>query len=222
MPPLLIALATVALYFLIPRSQRGGGMTVIQTPTNTPTGITTGFVQPTGQAGGSPVPSTGIANAPGTGQSGVPQSSPQAQRYVPSAQTSPQEFYSYPNVFGPQYVPTRVTGSPASSGGCGCGGHASTPKPQSDCSISVSRATNSGCLAPTTRSLFTPATQPIFDSWLANVASEPDSTAFTAWRASQQAQQDQSPLNENDNAPAVGFISPHIGIRPQPRVGRVA
>lgn len=227
MPSLLIALGVVALYFLTPKSARTGGFAVLQTPANTPIGINTGLIVPSAQAGGSPGPVAGVVNAPGTGQSGVPQASPQAQSVVPKASPAPSEFYSYPGVFAPTFVPTRVpksSGGSANCGGCsgGCGG---TPKSKaaSDCATSVARATNSGCLAPTTRSLFTSQNEPFFNNWFANVASDPDANAFTAYRAANQSQQDMSPLSEQDNAPSIGFVSPVIGLnKHRPTAGRVA
>lgn len=232
MPPLLIALATVALYFLLPKQQRTGGMTVVQTPNNTPIGINSGFVVPAAQSNGTPGPVAGVVNAPGVSQSGVPQSSPQAQKVVPAAtvpQNQPSEFYSYPAVFSPTFTPTKVSDIMTSQfgstgcGGCsgGCGG---TPlsKPASDCATSMSRATNSGCLAPITKSLYTRQNAPFFDRWFANVASDPDANPFTVYRAFNQAQQYDSPLEEGNNVPPVGFVSPVIGLNAHtPRPDRV-
>ena len=213
MPPLLIALAVGALYFLIPRNQRAG-VAVVQTPSNTPIGITSGFIVPPGQVGGSPSPITGTTNAPGTRQSGVPQSSSQAQAYTPPASQPASEFYNYTNVLQGRFTPTKV---PNSSGGCsGCSGGCGARKPASqgnasDCQTSARRASNSGCLTPTTRSLFTPTNQPLFDSWFANVGSIPEANAFTAYQANQQSVQDSNPQTD-DVTPSVGFTSTVIGI----------
>lgn len=216
MPPFLIAMMVAGLYFLIPKNQRSG-VAVLQTPNNTPIGVNTGFVVPPGQVGGSPSPTTGVTNAPGTRQSGVPQSSPQTQAFVPPASQPASEFYNYPNVLQPRFTPTQVpnktsSGCSGSCGGCSSGGCGGKKKGSpTDCSISAARASNSGCLTPSTRSLFTPTNQPLFDSWFANVASDNDANAFTAYRANQQAVQDANPQGD-DVTPSVGFTSTVIGI----------
>lgn len=213
MPPILIALGIVAAYFLIPKQQRSGGTVIVQTPTNTPVGAPSGgIVQPTGGLG-VPNPATGKqSNAPNTAQSGVLATSPQAQRVVPVQQSVGPQFYSYGHVLAPGYIPTATPYSSGGAGGCGCGGGCGSKKNgSSDCSISKSRNTNSGCMAPTTKSLIEGSSQSALGQWLANLASSPDANFMTVFHDMVATQQNNAPPGF-DVTPAAGQISPRIGL----------
>lgn len=215
MPPILIALVTIAAYFFVPKKQRIAQGDVVVTPQNTPVGITSGFSGAPLPVSQAPLPaSPQQVNRPGTSASGLPGTSVAARNSTPAV-TQPsnlppqEEFYTnLPSVLKPRFNPTPVPTRNKPSGDCGCGGHGSTP---SQCSVAVNRYANSGCLAPSQASLITPQSMPFLDKWMANLQSSPDASIFGAYQDVVRTIQNQAPQTE-DQTPPVGSTEPHVGL----------
>jgi hypothetical protein len=210
MPPLLIAAAVAALIYLIPK---GNGKQSV--PVTLPYGQNTFGVpnpQPvtasTQLRPGPHIPT----NTPATSQSGLPNSSAQTQQITTPISPPPlsgNPFYSYSGVLQPSYVPTRVPNVSSQSPCKNCNACGGTLNPSS-CGIATQRASAGGCLQPTTSSLITKQTIPLYQAWAANVASNPSATPFNTFEDFQNTLQNESPYGE-DNSPAVASVQQTIG-----------